>query len=179
MAFTKKFYISDTHFSHKNIIQSCKRPFADIDEMDEHMIAEWNSVVAQHDILYHLGDFAFGLNDSDRVRNIFSRLHGRKFLVLGNHDVDRDGAIHPTISGLGWEKRPEHWMSVSDGDKQKIGLGHYGQRVWHHCHYGSFHFYGHSHGKLPGVERSRDVGVDVADVWFRPRTFAELIKGME
>lgn len=58
-AFTKKFYISDTHFGHEAIIGSCERPFSSVKEMDEFMIDAWNSTVSDDDIIYHLGDFAF------------------------------------------------------------------------------------------------------------------------
>jgi hypothetical protein len=58
-------------------------------------------------------------------------------------------------------------------------LCHYGMRVWPASHHGSVHFYGHSHGRLPGYGRSRDVGVDMLDVAFRPRTFAELTAGWD
>lgn len=37
-----KFYISDTHFFHFNIIRLCNRPYSSVEEMNEDMIAKWN-----------------------------------------------------------------------------------------------------------------------------------------
>jgi len=84
------FLISDTHFSHANI---CKfktndglplRPFTSADEMDEHMIQAWNSVVGSKDKVYHLGDIA--MCNVTKFRTIMSRLNGEKVLIKGNHD---------------------------------------------------------------------------------------------
>ena len=76
--------VSDTHFGHENIIGYCKRPFVDIDEMDEIMIQRWNSVVKEGDKVYHLGDVYMG--SGERFLKKFTRLNGKKRLVLGNHD---------------------------------------------------------------------------------------------
>ena len=35
---SKVWFTSDTHFSHANIIRFCKRPFADVEEMNEYII---------------------------------------------------------------------------------------------------------------------------------------------
>jgi calcineurin-like phosphoesterase family protein len=61
MSFVRKFYVSDTHFLHANILTMQPRPFGSIEEHDEHLIRTWNSVVGADDIVYHLGDFAFSL----------------------------------------------------------------------------------------------------------------------
>lgn len=76
--------ISDTHFGHENIIKYCNRPFSDIDEMDEIMIKNWNAVVKPGDKVYHLGDVYMG--SSERFLSKFARLHGKKRLIVGNHD---------------------------------------------------------------------------------------------
>lgn len=177
MSFTRKFYTSDTHFCHTNILHMQPRPFDSIEQHDETMISRWNAVVGPDDIVYHLGDFAMGLNDADRIRGIFNRLNGRKYLVYGNHDLRRDGDLHPTIAGLDWAARPEALMFVRD-EGQHVVLSHYAQRAWQGHLKGHWHFYGHAHGRLESFGRSRDVGVDLPDVDFTPRTFKQLTKGM-
>lgn len=177
--FVRKFYVADTHFCHPRILAMCNRPFSSVEDHDEAIVANWNSVVRDDDFVYHLGDFGFhlGLN-SERIRGLFYRLKGRKHLVIGNHDVTKRGDLHPTLAGLDWAARPEHALRTRDGGRD-LWLSHYAARVWPSQHYGSFHFYGHSHGNLPGQGLSRDVGVDLPDVAFTPRTFAELTEDME
>ena len=80
-----RWFTSDTHFSHRNIIKYSNRPFRDISHMDEVLINNWNEVVAWDDTVYHLGDVALG--DKTRWESIFSRLNGHKILVTGNHDA--------------------------------------------------------------------------------------------
>lgn len=78
-------FISDTHFGHKNILEYEKeaRPFKTVEEMNEYIIHRWNDVVRDEDTVYHLGDFCFG---KDNIR-LAGRLKGRKLLILGNHDA--------------------------------------------------------------------------------------------
>src|SRR5690349_20504161 len=52
--------------------------------MDEIMIDRWNKVVKPGDKIYHLGDVWMG--NGGRFLSKFSRLNGKKRLVLGNHD---------------------------------------------------------------------------------------------
>ena len=82
--------ISDTHFTHKNILTfmlpngSRMRPFASVEEMDELMVNNWNRVVSPRTKVYHLGDVVM----HKRYLPIMARLNGRKRLVRGNHDSD-------------------------------------------------------------------------------------------
>lgn len=80
------FFIGDTHFGHKNIIKfdatKTHRPFASIEDHDEELIKRWNGVVKKGDIVWHLGDVAFGRAALAKV----GRLNGIKKLVMGNHD---------------------------------------------------------------------------------------------
>lgn len=78
------FFTSDTHFSHVNIIKYCDRPFADTDQMDEAIIANWNRTVSPEDTVFHLGDIALGPIDKSLAK--VSRLNGYRIAVLGNHD---------------------------------------------------------------------------------------------
>ena len=85
--------ISDTHFRHANILKFTDGAtgklvrgdrLADVDEMDEHMIQQWNSVVKKGDLVYHLGDVVIG--DKEWFKSNWSRLNGSKRLIVGNHD---------------------------------------------------------------------------------------------
>lgn len=78
------FFTSDTHFQHANIIDYCKRPFANVEEMNETIINNWNSVVTEEDKVIHVGDFSFGR--FEKAEEIFNRLKGEKILIVGNHD---------------------------------------------------------------------------------------------
>ena len=57
---SKVFFTSDTHFNHTNILKFCDRPFKNVEEMNETMIANWNCIVGMDDDVFHLGDFFLG-----------------------------------------------------------------------------------------------------------------------
>lgn len=82
------FITSDSHFGHKNIIEYCNRPFADVDEMNAALIERWNSVVGKDDMVIHLGDV--GLGSREKIGAIVRQLNGRKMLIMGNHDHFRE-----------------------------------------------------------------------------------------
>ena len=87
---SKTFFISDTHFGHYNA--ACVftrddgtplRGFKSVEEMDEHMISKWNSVVSPKDRVYHVGDFCM----NRKYLKTYNRLNGRIAVILGNHDI--------------------------------------------------------------------------------------------
>ena len=85
--------ISDTHFCHANILNftdhadNPTRPeFDNVDQMDECMLDNWNSVVKPGDKVYHLGDVIFGNNKENWMNTKFQKLNGQKRLIVGNHD---------------------------------------------------------------------------------------------
>ena len=87
----KKFFTSDQHFGHANIlkyesknrINQWGRPFRSVDEMDEYLIDRWNESVNHTDEVYVLGDFSFKRSFMEEYLPL---LNGRKFLIVGNHD---------------------------------------------------------------------------------------------
>lgn len=80
----RKFIISDTHFNHTNIIKYCNRPYKDVKSMNDDIINNWNSIISNDDIVYHLGDFFLGSKYD--LENIVSKLNGKIYLIRGNHD---------------------------------------------------------------------------------------------
>ena len=69
---------------HKAIINYCNRPFSSVEEMNNTLIKNWNSVVNKHDKVIVAGDFA--LCGKDKIIEIGQKLNGKKTLILGNHD---------------------------------------------------------------------------------------------
>lgn len=80
----KKWFISDTHFSHTNIIRYTGRPFVSVEEMDQALINNWNACIDNGDQVFFLGDF--GLGTIEHLQSIYSQLKGNKICIRGNHD---------------------------------------------------------------------------------------------
>lgn len=85
------YLISDTHFAHANIIEYCDRPFDSEDEMNDHMLTEWNTTISPEDEVLFLGDLAMA-NDTES-RNWFSKLNGEKTFLQGNHDSEDEEVL--------------------------------------------------------------------------------------
>ncbi|AVA21959.1 hypothetical protein [Rhizobium sp. NXC24] len=174
MSFCRKLYTADLHLGHHGILHHCAatRPFDTVENMDRAIVANINERVEPLDILHIIGDFAIS-SDPAYVRHLFHEIRGRKVLVWGNHDLDKKGRIMKTIRDLPWDIPPTAALETHD-DGARIYLHHYGCRTWPAAHHGSYHFYGHSHGNLPSMGRSRDVGIDCPDTHFAPMTFCEI-----
>lgn len=78
-------YIADTHFFLERIIsEKGGRPFSSVEEMNNFMIKQWNSVTEENDTVIIIGDFSSG--DGERTNEILKKLKGKKILIKGNHD---------------------------------------------------------------------------------------------
>lgn len=166
-------FTSDTHFGHQAIIKHSNRPFADVEEMDEHMIQKWNEVVSPNDQVYHLGDV--GLGSDKRTLECVSRLKGHKHLIAGNHD-----SVHPSSRRYHGHYRSwmdkGHFESITTFAKKKIAgrdvlLSHFPYAGDHTetdrmsqyrlRNEGLFLLHGHVHEKWILQEAQYNVGVDV------------------
>ena len=158
------FFISDTHFGHAGILSfkredgSPLRDFLSVEEMDEHMVERWNSVVRPQDHIYNLGDVVM------RKQNlsILSRCNGHKRLVRGNHD------IFPTKEYLKFFDEI-YGVRVLDGmifthiPIHPESLGRFKANV-----------HGHIHGSLPGKFGPKYINVSVEAVDYTPVSLEDL-----
>lgn len=164
------FFTADTHFGHKNVIAMCNRPFSSVEEMDEALIRNWNKKVRPFDTVYHLGDFKLRAGAS--IRKYLDRLHGKVHLIRGNHD-HKAGKLD--LAGFA---SVDDLLLLKYGQRRVV-LCHYAMRIWPEKHYGAIMLFGHSHGALPPLGRSFDVGVDsqgfkpisLEEVYFRADRF--------
>lgn len=77
------YYISDLHFSHKNIIKFDGRPYNTTEQMNTDLIKRWNDVVSSKDDVYVLGDMFWVPEDAPMI---LEQLNGHLHLIKGNHD---------------------------------------------------------------------------------------------
>jgi calcineurin-like phosphoesterase family protein len=157
------FFTADTHFGHSGARTLFRRPFESVAEMDAAMVAGWNEVVGPNDEVWHLGDFAVRV-PAPEMEALLARLNGIKHLVVGNNDKDE------ALRLRGWASvTPYAEITVDDA---RLVLCHYPFRSWNGMHKGVVNLHGHSHGRLKGLPRQIDVGVDCWN--FRPVTLDEM-----
>lgn len=193
------YFISDTHYHHKNICRGTSewpveegntfpRPFNTLDEMDDAIVRNINSVVAQDDTLYHLGDWSLG--GIHQILLFRQRLNCQNLhLIMGNHDdnirynkkiadVDPVSGFTVQLSVKELFTSVQELLEIRVSKHQKVILSHYPMRVWHDCHKGSIMLHGHSHGNLPPMDhKSMDVGIDTHPE-FRPYSVDEILERM-
>lgn len=88
-----------------------KRPFTDIDEMDQCLINNWNACVQPEDTVYILGDFCY--KGGMATKWYLQQLKGHKVLIIGNHDGKT--LQDPEVMKFFEDARP--MMHVTDEDK--------------------------------------------------------------
>lgn len=185
-ALSRVWLTADQHFGHANIIDYCKRPFADADEMDGALVSAWNEVVEANDIVLHLADFT--LSNRSVAQAYLKQLNGRINLLCYPWHHDKRWLPHPDTIMMArrhcvtWS-HPLVVLEVpelgSGGHPLAITLCHYPLAIWDRKHYGAIHCHGHSHGDYEGEGRIIDVGVDSAANLvgaYRPLSLAEVIE---
>lgn len=179
------FFTSDLHLGHKNIIRHCNRPWDSIEEMNEGLLSNWNSVVSPGDTVYMLGDFFFfGKQKSIDIAN---RLNGAIYWIAGNHDKGhiKKQDLLSRFEGVDKLKNIrikcilERNGGMVEFDK-KIVLCHFPLLSWEGLGGGSWHLHGHCHGSLNGQFGGlrMDVGVDCHSM-YRPFSLDEVIDYMD
>jgi len=171
-------FTSDLHLGHNNIVNLCKRPFADVDEMDAVLIDNWNRKVKKNDVVYLTGDIVW---DKKKVAYYMQQLSGRKILIAGNHDstwIKREECqkyfeeivpyleVHLNGHPITMCHYPMlEWRSSREESKRKLG----------------YLIHGHIHNRIADEYRqlflqfnALNAGVDVNS--FEPVTFDELVK---
>lgn len=142
------FLISDLHLSHRNIIKYTERPFSSVEEMNNSLINNWNSIITNNDRVFMLGDFC--LAGKDKIIECGRALNGRKTLVWGNHE---SGSLK-TYYAAGFEMVSKYPILLND----TYILSHY---PIPDCKYKNIH--GHIHNNpllLPNPENYFNVSVE-------------------
>ncbi len=165
------FFTSDLHFRHKLMLTM--RPFEDVEEMNESIIDNYNSIVGQKDTVWLLGDIGFG--KFSEIETLVKRLKGHKHLILGNHDE----RYRKDYIKSGLFETVDYYKEIKT-DKQRISLMHYPMYSWSASHYGAWQIHGHTHNNITEINKEAiskglyrwDCGID-ANNYF-PISFDEL-----
>ena len=90
-----EYVVSDLHLNHQNIIEYCRNDKFDatrsgLDDMNWHLLAEWNRHVGSDETVVFVGDFAWFIDQDPitqrKVDNLWDTLAGEKVFVRGDHD---------------------------------------------------------------------------------------------
>jgi calcineurin-like phosphoesterase family protein len=156
------YFISDTHFGHKNILKYDGRPFSSIEEHDETLLNNINSVLKPGDTLWHLGDVAWSQKSYEWFfENLKTEI--KINLIKGNHD---------NRGSLPWFTPKD--VAEIKFENRRFFLSHYPHLSWPNRFHDSIHLFGHVHGKLKGVGRSMDVSANMIN--YTPISIVDVIE---
>jgi len=157
-------YISDPHFHHRNM--AIKRGFKDENEMNDHIISEWNKVVSKKDVTLLLGDITMEKNNYE----ILNRLNGIKKVILGNHDKPQHV---PEL--LKYVNNVSACKYVKDKEYGNFILTHIPINPIELTYRFGINIHGHVHENT--LEDKRYINVSAEVINYRPKTLRELFSG--
>lgn len=167
------FVTSDPHFDHDKEFLWGGRGFKNVHEMNDCLFDNWNSVVNYKDTVYVVGDFAF-TNSVDRMKWLIRNLHGNIIFTMGNHDrlFKKKNKVLEILN--------EPYVPLARTIKFEgvhMILNHFEQKTWDRSHYGTWHLFGHSHGKaIEEPALKFEIGVDTNN--FTPWSFDQISERM-
>ena len=131
----KIFATGNQQFGRKGAIKKFKRPFSNVQEMNNHMIDAWNSVVNEGDQVYVLGNLAW---DPITARKVLKKLKGQIWFLRGSHDAALEEVIEdfPNVQFFN-----DAIMELPDFDTV---ICHYPLSVWNGKDSGTIHIHGHT-----------------------------------
>jgi len=168
----KTYHISDTHFYHKNIIKyTSRKEWCDnVEDMNAHLVKQWNSIVEPGDRVVHHGDFCFG--GSGKWLEFLNQLNGNIEIILGNHDPKR---IMNWYIALGFTKIYRGVLLVDNVvySHEPVDLNDYPEgtiNVHGHIHDGD----GHRDSEIELTDNHYNVSGEVLD--FKPILIDEILE---
>lgn len=181
------FVTSDLHLGHRNVIQYCPESrghFNSVDEMNETIVTNINSMVSDNDTLYILGDIAFMA--PGKACDYLKRINGEKVVVWGNHDRKlRASSEFASQKGLMGVKFDADYVSRHfevDGYKSGVVMMHFPIYSFEGQLNGGAHVHGHCHSvrarrnTFGDKRRVQDIGMDTN--FMMPYNLEDVIREM-
>lgn len=167
-----KWFISDTHFFHGNILRFkddagkyIRSEFVSLEQMHETMIDNWNKLVKDHDYVYHLGDVTFRYDGAFNA--LMHRLKGKKRLIVGNHDKLKNPALHANFEKI------ELWKGFTEKEAGIAFTASHFPMPEYSLRNGKHNAHGHIHkGKS---RESHQFNLSVENINYTPMHIDELV----
>lgn len=166
----KVYFWSDQHINHHNIIKFSDRPFHSTIEMNEYMYSEYFNVVTENDVVVFGGDVAFG--DVNETKERLKQLPGKKILVLGNHDFDKNKCIFREYHAFDVTVMAFCFQEVIENKVCNIIVTHYPMDL-SYLPENTINIHGHIHCHLAGEKR---INMAVEHTEYKPKDMTERIK---
>lgn len=164
------YFWSDQHFNHNNIIRFSNRPFHTTVEMNEYMYAEYFALVKPEDLVIFGGDIAFG--DVEETRERLLQLPGKKILVMGNHDFDKNKVIFREYHSFDATVMAFVYQEIFDKHICNVLVTHYPLDL-SYLPENTINVHGHIHCHLAGERR---INMAVEHTEYAPMSLREKIK---
>lgn len=197
-------FSSDFHRGHNRPWIVDKRGYKTVQEHDDGLIHNCNSVCTERTTLFHLGDLTFNDSDATGFWSLMRRLRFSTFVHFwGNHhsgarqaylqclkeqfpdSIDETGEliyeVYPLCHNIDDNPNKRVMFVPQYAEVQingyRLVLCHYAFRVWNESHKSVPALYGHSHGSLPDDPNALavDIGVDYYPI---PQTLQQVKKIM-
>lgn len=153
-------FYSDPHLGHANILKF-REGFQTLEEHYEVLAHNYNQTVSPKDIVYFLGDVTFTREALYQLKT----WNGRKILILGNHDTDREVNINDLVVSGVYEEihslkkyKSDYWLTHCPIHPSELR--------------GRLNIHGHTHNYVVDDPRYLNVCVDQTD--FKPISLHEV-----
>lgn len=158
----KVYFWSDLHLFHHNIIRYTSRPFETTDHMNQTMIGNYWSIVTEKDLVIFGGDVGFG--EIEPIQQMLKVLPGKKVLILGNHDFDKNKCIFRNYHVFDVTTMAFSFQKEVNEKIFNVLVTHY---PIHHeaLPENTINIHGHIHQHLPGI---RNINMSVEHTAFAP-----------
>ena len=95
------YFTSDLHLNHDREFVWKERGFSSVDDMNEVLIDNINSIVREKDTLYILGDIMLNKSKQDNSVEMFNKIVCNDIhIISGNHDTDDRIKLYNTLPGI-------------------------------------------------------------------------------
>lgn len=166
----KLFITSNQQFGRAGAIKAYSRPFSSVDEMNNHLIKQWNSVVGREDTVFVLGNFAW---HPEIAEECLYKLNGDKIHLMegewdkASYEVFKnkvDGKLHFSSEG------------IKNIKSANVSLSYWPLQDWRRRKDGAVSFIGH-YGKTYKTDHKKQIVNVSCDRWdFKPVDALDLVK---